>query len=80
MNPIGSAALLEDELIKDPSTPISDIQQYHRHADHHLRPVAVYIHRASRQVIAPLRASALPIHLLTPIPAVDNDGNLVLSL
>ena len=76
VNPIGSAALFEDELIEVTLRSISDIQQYPRHPDHVLRAIATDIHRTTRQVIAPLRSSAHPIHFLTPIPASNYDGNI----
>ena len=64
VNPIRGAALLEDELVKLPFRTIGDIQQNARHADHVFRAIASDIHCAARQVIAPFRTSAFPIHLL----------------
>ena len=77
VHPIGCAPFLEYELVELSPSAISDIQQYRRHADHHLRPIAVDIHRASSQMIRALCTITLPIHLLTPIAAVDDDGNLM---
>ena len=54
VHPIGCAPFLEYELVELSPSAIGDIQQYRRHADHHLRPIAVDIHRATSQVVTPL--------------------------
>ena len=73
VNPIGRAALLQNQFIKVTLRTIGDIQQNSRHPDHVFRAIAADIHRASRQVIRALRAPAQSVHLFTPIPAGNND-------
>ena len=76
VNPISRTALLLNQLIKIPFRTIRNVEQYPSHADHLLRAIATDIHRAARQMIAPLCAAALPIHLLTPIARVDDDRDI----
>jgi hypothetical protein len=64
-----------DQFIKHPAILIGRIEQQARISDHLLRTHTLHIHRATCQVITPLRTSALPIHLLTPIPARNYDGD-----
>ena len=68
MDPIGGAALLEDELIEIAMRTIGDVKQDACHTDHLLRAIATDIDRAACQVITPLGSPTFPIHLLTPIP------------
>ena len=78
VNPVGRAPLLLNQLIKVALRAIGDIQQYPRHPDHLLRPITMDIHRATRQMITPLRAPTLPIHLFRSKSAVDDDRNLII--
>ena len=51
MDPVGRAALFENQFIEISLRTICDIQKDYRHADHLLRPIALDIHRAAREVI-----------------------------
>ena len=64
MNPVGGATLLLDQLVKHPAVFISCIEQQTSVPDHLLWPQTPDIHRATRQMIAPLRAPTLLIYLL----------------
>lgn len=77
VNPIRRASSLQDQFVELPFRAIGDVEQDACHPDHLLRPVTMYIHRTSRQMIAPFRSLTLHIHLLTPIPAVDNHGQFL---
>ena len=77
VDPIGRAALLQNQFIKVTLRTIGDIQQYSRHPDHVFRAIAADIHRASRQVIRALGATTQSVHLFTPIPAGNNDRDLL---
>ena len=76
MNPIGRTALLLNQLVEVSFSTIGDIQQDSRYADRLLWAIATDIHRAARQMVAFLRAAALPIHFLTPIARVDDDRDI----
>ena len=69
VNPVGGAALLLDQFVEHPAVFISRIEQQTSIPDHLLRPQTPDIYGAARQMIAPLRTSALLIYLLTPKPA-----------
>jgi hypothetical protein len=77
VNPTGGAALFQNEFIIIPFRTSRNIQQNPRHADHLLGPITMDIHSAASQVIASLCATAEPIHLLTPIPAINDDWNIL---
>ena len=57
VNPIRGAALLLDQLVKHPAVFISCIEQQTGIPDHLLRPQTPDIHRATRQMITPLRVN-----------------------
>ena len=76
MDPVGRAALFLDQFVEHPAVFISCIEQQTSIPDHLLRTQTPDIYGAARQMIAPLRTSALHIHLLTPISTGNNDGNL----
>ncbi len=77
MDPVGSAALLDDQFIEVTMSAICDVEQNPRHADHLLRAIALDIHRATREVIGVFRATTLAIHLLRAESAVDDDRNII---
>ena len=64
VNPIRGAALLLDQLVKHPAVFISCIEQQTGIPDHLLRPQTPDIHRATRQMITPLRPTTFLIDLL----------------
>ena len=76
VNPVGGATLLLDQLVEHPAVFISCIKQQTGIPDHLLWPQTPDINRAARQMITPLRPTALLIDFLTPISAVDNHGDL----
>ena len=76
MDPVGRAALFLDQFVEHPAVFISCIEQQTGIPDHLLRPKTPDIYGAARQMITPLRPTALLIDFLTPISAVDNHGDL----
>ena len=80
VDPIGRAALLQNQFIKVTLRTIGDIQQYSRHPDHVFRAIAADIHRTARQVIRALGATTQPVHLLAPIPAINNYWSLPIPI
>ena len=80
VNPIGRAALLQNQFIKVTLRTIGDVEQDARHPDHVFRAIAADIHRTARQVIRALRAPTQPVHLFTPIPAINNNWSLPIPI
>jgi len=64
VDPVGSAALLDDQFIEVTMSAICDVEQNSRHPYHLLWAIALDIHRAAREVIRVFRATTLPIHFL----------------
>ena len=64
MDPVGRAALFLDQFVKHPAVFISCIEQQTGIPDHLLRPQTPDIHRATRQMITPLRPTTFLIDLL----------------
>ena len=77
VNPIGSAALLLNQLIEHPAVFISSIEQQTGVTNHLFRTQIPDIDGAARQVIRALRSPTLHIHLFTPIATGDQYGNLL---
>ena len=65
--------LLQQQFVKVPLRPISDIQQYRRIPYHLLFPRTTYIHRAPRHMITRRHSPRQPIHLRRPIPRINHN-------
>ena len=75
VQPQASKALrFDQEFIKVLLPLFADVQQDRRIPDRLLHPRYMDIDRAPREVIAPFHPTNRPIHRLTPIPRVDDDG------
>jgi hypothetical protein len=57
VHPNAFGAFLYQQLIEGLSTLLADVQEYKRIAYRLLYPLAPYIHRTSRQVVAPRRSA-----------------------
>ncbi len=75
VHPIRRTPLLQNQLVENPFGFIGDVEQDAGIPDHLLRAITSDIYRAAGQVITPLRPTALHIHLLTPIPRRNHDGD-----
>ena len=64
MDPVGSAAFLDDQFIEVTMSAICDVEQNSRHPYHLLWAIALDIHRAAREVIRAFSPSTLLVDLL----------------
>ena len=79
VDPVGSAALFEDELIEVATGAVGDVEQDASHADHLLGAVATDIDGAACQMVTSFGAAAKAIDLFGAVARRDYDGDRIPS-